>query len=220
MIAIFAAIQTFAYDFSAVTTSGHTLYYTVLSEEDKTVSVVPELDDENARYTVDMEGYLVIPATVEYESTTYTVKKLANSAFQNCSNLQSVTIEDGLLEIEDDVFSGCTSSLEIFVPCHLFTNYQAAKGWMPYKDLLIENNGPKIEQIFPVNPICEAENGMIKILPRGGTTPLSYNWKKQAIVEELTWDFEENMNSVEAGHDGTATLYAATNFNQTDIFVL
>ena len=218
LVAIFTAIQTFAYDFSAVTTSNHTLFYLILSEEDKTVAVVPELDDESGRYTVELEGYLVIPATVEYNGITYTVKKLAKSVFQNCSNLNSITIEDGLLEIEDDVFSGCSSSLGIFVPCHLINNYRTAEGWKPYKDLLVENNNPVIQQFFSVNPVCEAENGMIKVLPKGGTSPLSYNWKKQAIVEELTWNFEENMNSVEAGLDGTATLYAATNFNQTDLF--
>ena len=218
LVAIFTAIQTFAYDFSAVTTSNHTLFYSILSEEDKTVAVVPELDDESGRYTVELEGYLVIPATVEYNGITYTVKRLANSVFQNCSNLNSITIEDGLLEIEDDVFSGCPSTLGIFVPCHLINNYRAAEGWKPYKDLLVENNNPVIQQFFPVNPVCEAENGMIKVLSEGGTLPFSYNWKKQAIVEELTWNFEENMNSVEAGLDGTATLYAATNFNQTDIY--
>ena len=39
LIAIFTAIQTFAYDFSAVSPSEHILYYDIISQEDKTVNV-------------------------------------------------------------------------------------------------------------------------------------------------------------------------------------
>ena len=42
LIAIFTAIQTFAYDFSAVSPSEHILYYDIISQEDKTVNVTYE----------------------------------------------------------------------------------------------------------------------------------------------------------------------------------
>lgn len=81
-----------------------------------------------------------------------------------------------------------------------------------------ENNSMPQATISSVDPICESATGALSTTVSGGTEPYSYTWKKQEITEETVWNFEENMNSVENGLDGTATLYAATNFNQTDIF--
>lgn len=81
-----------------------------------------------------------------------------------------------------------------------------------------ENNSMPQATISSIDPICESATGALSTTVSGGTEPYSYTWKKQEITEETVWNFEENMNSVENGLDGTATLYAATNFNQTDIF--
>lgn len=81
-----------------------------------------------------------------------------------------------------------------------------------------ENNSMPQATISSIDPICESATGALSTTVSGGTEPYSYTWEKQEITEGTVWNFEENMNSVENGLDGTATLYAATNFNQTDIF--
>ena len=48
---------------------------------------------------------LVIPATVTYNSVTYSVKKIEYGAFENLANIKSVTIPNSLTEIGDVAFS-------------------------------------------------------------------------------------------------------------------
>ncbi len=59
-------------------------------------------------------GDIVIPATVNYENTEYSVSSIEGNAFYNCTGLTSVTIPGSVKEIYDFAFSGC-SSLESVV---------------------------------------------------------------------------------------------------------
>lgn len=528
LVAIFTAVQTFAYDFSAVSPSGHTLYYSYVSKTDKTANVTYEINNGSEYYETQPEGDLIIPAFVENEGVQYTVVSVSRSAFYNCKKLKSVVIQEGITTIDygafqnceklqsvtlpetietignrvfancvklqtinlpnsinsigNSAFSDCTgltsivlpnslttiegymffhcdnitsvtlpenvtiikdyafaycpitslklpstltsigegafidvqtpslsipacvteigrrafnksfhnssvqqlffnsesvpsigedpflvsNDLQIYVPCGALENYQNDEDWTQYKDYLKtashkffisssnknygtvsvvtentcddeftlvltatptydnyqfggwsdgnkenprtitvtkdtsftalfgekpqinnlqqvnpictsatgsisfevtngvapytilwndgitdnprnnmvagwyrvavedalgftsdtvdvvltsqENNSMPQATISSIDPICESATGALSTTVSGGTEPYSYTWKKQEITEESVWNFEENMNSVENGLDGTATLYAATNFNQTDIF--
>ena len=44
------------------------------------------------------------------------MKTIRRNAFKNCSNLQKVTLEEGITELEYSVFSGCTKLEEIVLP--------------------------------------------------------------------------------------------------------
>ena len=50
----------------------------------------------------------VIPETVTYDGTTYSVTSIGGGAFCFCSGLTSVTIGSGVTSIGDDVFYGCS----------------------------------------------------------------------------------------------------------------
>ena len=52
-----------------------------------------------------------IPATVEFDGATYTVKAIASSAFVNCSNISSVTFENGLETIGNQAFQNCYNTV-------------------------------------------------------------------------------------------------------------
>ena len=84
------------------------------------------------------------------------VTTIGNSAFSNCTGLTSITIPDGVTEIGDwafyecsslkevyckpttpptggyDMFDGCTSEPQIFVPAASVETYKAADGWRIY----------------------------------------------------------------------------------------
>lgn len=118
LIAIFTAIQTFAYDFSAVSPSEHILYYDIISQEDKTVNVTYE-KNTNEPYENPPVGDLIIPGTVKYDGETYTVigvGKRYDRPFYNCTKLTSVTIQEGVKVIGDQAFQSCTKLKNVVLP--------------------------------------------------------------------------------------------------------
>ena len=104
LVAIFTAVQTFAYDFSAVSPSGHTLYYSYVSKTDKAANVTYEINNGSEYYETQPEGDLIIPATVENEGVQYTVVSVSRSAFYNCKKLKSVVIQEGVTTIDYGAF--------------------------------------------------------------------------------------------------------------------
>ena len=71
-----------------------------------------EVTSNNAGYS----GDLVIPATVIYQNTTYSVTKIAEHAFQKCSGLTSVKIPSSVTTIGNHAFFECTSLTSITIP--------------------------------------------------------------------------------------------------------
>ena len=113
--AIFGALQVYAYHFSAVSPSGHTLYYNIISSEDKTVSVTSE-NEGNDKYEEAPEGDIIIPSTVIYEREEYKVIKIESSIFWNCNKITSVVVEEGVQSIDWQVFQGCTKLQTVVFP--------------------------------------------------------------------------------------------------------
>ena len=113
--AIFGALQVYAYHFSAVSPSGHTLYYNIISSEDKTVSVTSE-NEGNDKYEEAPEGDIIIPSTVIYEGEEYKVIKIESSIFWNCNKITSVVVEEGVQSIDWQVFQGCTKLQTVVFP--------------------------------------------------------------------------------------------------------
>lgn len=127
LVAIFTAVQTFAYDFSAVSPSGHTLYYEYISKSDKTVRVTFELwNGTDAPYNTTPSGEITIPSTVTYEETTYSVTEIASYAFFGCNKITSVTIQEGITIIMDDAFDECSKLQSLYLPNSLKT----LKSWV------------------------------------------------------------------------------------------
>ena len=98
------------------------------------VSVAPEpvveltgfgFSTSDADATVTLTSYtgnevnLVIPSSFSIldgkyvEGSDYTITAIADSAFEGNSNLQSVTIPEGVTSIGDDAFSGCSALTEV-----------------------------------------------------------------------------------------------------------
>lgn len=113
------------YDFSAVCSSGQTLYYKI---KDNNVSVVAPNDntdyeesegwamagyDVDVTYSFNWNGYskptgeLIIPESVAYKGLQYKVIAIRRDAFGNCDGLSSVIIPASVSNISEDSFSGC-----------------------------------------------------------------------------------------------------------------
>ena len=100
------SLQAMAYDFS-YTHQGKTLYYDIIS--DSTVEVTYY---DNSNY---VSGDVVIPSTVTYNGTTYSVTSIGEVAFYDCIGLTSVTIGNSVTSIERSAFSGCSGLTSINV---------------------------------------------------------------------------------------------------------
>lgn len=92
-----------AYDFSAVSPSGHTLYYNIVSGNAELVR-----PGGGSTYNNYVTGNVVIPSSVTFNSNTYYVTSLANGAFSGCTNLASVTIPASVTSIGSTVFMSCS----------------------------------------------------------------------------------------------------------------
>ena len=95
-----------AYDFVA-----DGIYYNITSAENLTVAVTYETTDYNS-----YSGDVVIPATVEYDSKTYNVTGIGQSAFYWCSGLTSIEIPSGVTRIGSEAFDSCTGLTSIELP--------------------------------------------------------------------------------------------------------
>lgn len=122
-----------AFDFSDVCSSGQTLYYKILDEQDKNrlqiqntsnaVSVTyPYGERKNGIYSWGWDGYampegnLAIPAKVTNNGIIYTVVCVGGYAFQSCNEITSVIIPNTILVIESHAFESCTALQSVTLP--------------------------------------------------------------------------------------------------------
>ena len=61
-------------------------------------------------------GDLIIPSTISYNCTTYSVTSIGDYAFSYCSSLTSVTIPNSVISIGEGAFYGCSSLTSITIP--------------------------------------------------------------------------------------------------------
>ncbi len=66
--------------------------------------------------TTCISGSVTIPATVTFDSTTYDVKSIGVSAFQNCSTITSITLSSGITTIEGHAFRSCANLSSVSIP--------------------------------------------------------------------------------------------------------
>ena len=123
-------VSAMAYDFES-----DGICYNIISEEDRTVEVTYENSSSYWNYNYsDIEGSIVIPPKVIYQSKTYTVTSIADNAFRGCDVLTSVTLPDGLYSIGNEAFSYCLALTDIEVdPGN--QNYASLDGVLHNKDL-------------------------------------------------------------------------------------
>ena len=94
-------------------TDANGIKYNVTSTENKTVEVIMRGDVIGKD---SYEGNIEIPATVANSSVTYNVTSIGESAFENCENLGSVTLPEGLESIGISAFEGCSNLASINIP--------------------------------------------------------------------------------------------------------
>ena len=110
-IGAFAAVDdTFNYEYEGVT-----LAYQVLSEDNKTCSVVAQTGDEQLRAAAQAATTVVVPQTVTFGNDTYTVTEAGTYAFAGFK-MTSVTLPETLQKIGYMAFENCDGLTAVTIP--------------------------------------------------------------------------------------------------------
>ncbi|MBR3092100.1 MAG: leucine-rich repeat domain-containing protein [Bacteroidaceae bacterium] len=104
-----------AHNFEAQNDDGITIYYLIISRDDKTVAVTYQ-GDMAGSYSNEYSGNVSIPKTVNYNGTTYSVTSIGYSAFNGCSGLTSIDIPNSVTSIGGYAFSDCSGLTSIDIP--------------------------------------------------------------------------------------------------------
>lgn len=124
LIALMSAWQTsFAYDFSAVSPSGHTLYY-IYGGIYNGISTVHVIYPGEMSYSPSSTwsgytkptGNLVIPSSVTNAGNTYMVVGISSYAFFDCDGLITITIPSGVTSIGGHAFQSCSGIASVSIP--------------------------------------------------------------------------------------------------------
>ena len=90
------------------------IYYNITNSTNKTVAVTYRGNNYNS-YSNEYTGTVVIPGSVTYSGTTYSVTSIGDYAFAGCSGLTSITIPNSVTSIGSGVFSGCSGLTSIII---------------------------------------------------------------------------------------------------------
>ena len=88
------------------------IYYNYLDGNNVEVTYRGSRFDSYEEYA----GEVIIPSTVTYNGTTYSVTSIRKDAFYGCSALTSITIPNSVTSIGDEAFSYCSSLTSITIP--------------------------------------------------------------------------------------------------------
>ena len=115
-------------------------------------------------------GAVVIPSSVEYDGTTYSVIEINESAFKDCTRLTSITIPNSVTSIGNSAFDNCTLLKEVKMEdgdetLSLGYNYYNSRGTgeglfydCPLKSLYLGRNLKYAEdRIYGYSPFCWIE---------------------------------------------------------------
>ena len=112
LLALLAGLGTaYAYSFSAVCTTGQTLYYNIIDDANHYVEITcpGALDATGWDGYIRPTGNITLPSTVSYNGVNYTVTAIGNRAFRECDGLTgSLTIPNSVTSIGESAFRSCT----------------------------------------------------------------------------------------------------------------
>ena len=89
------------------------IYYNYLDRNNVEVTYC---GDSYESYKNEYSGAVIIPSTVTYNGTTYSVTSIGDNAFYNCRSLTSITIPNSVTSIGSGAFYYCSSLTSIVIP--------------------------------------------------------------------------------------------------------
>ena len=101
--------HTFAHDIEVVNADGATIYYNYINNNTELA-----VSSRSGYYSNEYNGNVVIPESVTYNGTTYSVTSIGYEAFKDCSGLTSITIPNSVTRIGSCAFLNCITEGRFF----------------------------------------------------------------------------------------------------------
>lgn len=98
--------------------------------------------DTYESYGSTVSGDIVIPATVTYNTEVYEVMGLLDAAFVGCSEITSVTIEEGVMSVNTLAFYGCSKLTTVTLPSTIMDLGNQAFGFSGLTTITINATNP------------------------------------------------------------------------------
>ena len=114
-------VQAKDFDFSAMSPSGHTLYYSIIDRTKHEVEVVCPAAKYGGNSQRPWDGYIrpfgkvVIPSVVSHEGVEYSVVSIGWNAFYGCYEMRTLTLPPSLRDFKSTAFEYCRNLEEIIV---------------------------------------------------------------------------------------------------------
>ena len=121
-------LSSYAYDFY-----GNGIFYNIISGKTNEVEVTYYI-------FVSYSGSVIIPSTVTYNNTTYSVTSIGDYTFDECSGLTSVTIPNSVTSIGDRAFSYCSGLTSVTIPNSVTSIGESAFGCSGLTSVTIPNS--------------------------------------------------------------------------------
>ncbi len=110
LIVLLSFVSTYAYDLE------YKGFYYDIDFDNKTMTVVHVMNNPNIPYRGYCSGRITIPSSIRFGDNDYKVTAIGTNAFNNCSEITSVTIPNSITKIERYAFYGCTSLSSVNIP--------------------------------------------------------------------------------------------------------
>ena len=140
--------------FTAQTTEGFDMVFTVLDESGKTCQVgyIDGSWDKTAVDRESVEGSVTIPETVN----DYTVVKIGKWAFNDVHGMESVTIPNSVTTIDESAFNSCTGLTSLEIPSSVTTiEAHAFAGLGNANSITVAEGNPNYDSRDNCNAIIE-----------------------------------------------------------------
>ena len=113
MLISLISVNAYAHDIE-VQNGGKIIYYKFINNN--TELAVTYRGTTSFEYNKEYSGDIVIPKSVTYQNTTYSVTSIWNSAFSDCSGLTSISIPNSVTSIGESAFDSCSGLTSISIP--------------------------------------------------------------------------------------------------------
>lgn len=152
MLLLFINGNLFAYDFEV-----DGIYYHILNGNEVAVTY-KQKDKATSTYS----GNLIIPSSVMYANKNYSVTRISERAFYDCS-ITSITIPSSIKTIEKEAFFGCSRIKTLYIPYSVITiSNMAFRSCQKLSSIQVDANNSVYDSRGDCNAIIEtASNTLI-----------------------------------------------------------